>query len=180
MRRHSWIVAGAVSVTLTACKPGGQPATHAPAGEAAGGGQASGGPAWAGGLRVEISVRAGGKAFEFVCAGPLAKLDAASSPVRPTVTEAPPHTIISCKEPQTGWELTINMLDPKVGKMDVTNAGKSVITFDAGSTGRPVSTSDNGELNITAWDPPGGHRAATFGLGWYSPSEGYIRGAFAL
>jgi hypothetical protein len=166
-------------MTLAACQPAGQPATREPKGATAGGDQASG-PAWAGALTVEMSVRAGGKALDFVCAGPLAKLDAASSLVRPTVTEAPPHVIISCKEPQTGWELTINILDPKVGKMDVTNAGASVITFDAGSAGKPVSTSANGELDITAWDPPGGHRAATFGLGWYSPSEGYVRGAFAL
>jgi hypothetical protein len=201
MRTDSWMMAGMMTVAVVACQSGDLAVGRTPASEGAssgggGGGSGSGGgvaPAslggWAEALRVETRGWATGKNFAFVCAGPSAKGDAGPGAVKPVVTEAPPRITIACKDPKTGYVLTFNLVDPKVGKMDVSpNAGASVITFDAGLDG--VATSTNGAthagLDITAWDPAGGHRAAKFGMGWYAnqemktTGEGSFEGALTL
>ena len=140
------------------------------------------------GMMVGVQGAVGGKDFNFTCTGPGSSVDAGSGAGTTTLAESAGHTIITCRDPKTGFVLTLDIVDPKLGRLDASpNQGASVITFNAGPAGT-ADTHDGGSsanLNLTAWDQPGGHRAGNFNMNWYDNAdlklkEGRVQGVFAM
>jgi len=138
-------------------------------------------------IAIEVTGTAGGTPFKLVCARPGAGTGAQSTTSSVVVTDTPGRSVISCRDAKTGFELKLDIVKPKVGRMDASpNANASVVTFNAGAAGTPDSTDggSNAALIITAWDPSG-RRAGTFSMSWFDDArlkqkEGRFEGSFTL
>jgi hypothetical protein len=109
-----------------------------------------------------------------------------TGPEQAAIKETAERTIITCRYAKTGFELALNLVAPKVGRMDVSpNAGASIIRLKAGAAGTPDSTDGGSSANLTVstWEP--GHRVGTFGMNWVDNAalklkEGQFKGTFSL
>jgi hypothetical protein len=128
------------------------------------------------GATLQATGTAGGVAFDLACTGVAAKPGPGG------------HVLIACRDAKTGFEVTLDLVAPKVGRMDVSpNAGASVIRFSAGAAGVPDSTDggSNAALDLSAWDTTSGKGAGTFMMDWFDSAPlklraGRLRGSFKL
>jgi len=104
------------------------------------------------------------------------------------VTVLPDATTLRCKDASAGVEITVRIVDGKVGTMDASpNKGASLITLNAGAHGYCDNTDGrcNTGLWISQWDPQPGYHVGHFGMNWHDSDkpprlEGQLEGTFSF